>query len=216
MITVRKPHSQWEYMEACILIERIYREKGFCEYLMSKERPSTLLIAEQDGRVIGSVGIILASEPLPTEHYFGFKVEDELPGHISRHETFEICKLGCVGPMRFLVAQALIVALAGCAKAMGYQQAVACMKPKLLEVLQNRLHIPLHPIDKVVIPEMVEDIYQGYFLRNPKPKPVYLLRNDLAAYLPLLQANIRGQVRVELEEYDQSRPTVFERLPAFV
>lgn len=200
MVTIRMPKSQIEYREACALVESVYREHHYVQYLAM--HPSNILIAvDEEGHVVGSVGLLLANgEPLPTESYFGFSSFDLDPCY-GRHEIFEICRLASYGKHRDAILRGLVVAICEFTERMAYERAIACMKPPLLVALQRRLGVVVHPIEREVVDAEIEEIYRGYFLSEPRPVPVYLDRSDLAQYLPELRDTLVGKVEVVLDGY---------------
>lgn len=191
-----------EYIETCHLIERIYRNHGYCEYLRPDEHPGKLFIAVEDGKIVGSVGVALASnQVLPTEFYFGIQVEnvaDDVGELHGRQAGFEICKLGSVGKSRLPILKGLISAVYEYAVVNGCKIGLACMKPRLTRVLNEHLHIPLTHLNSEVLSERVEAIYRGYFLGDPRPQPVSFVIRGVPAYMSQMRAEIAGVVKVAI------------------
>nr|ACX33946.1 long chain N-acylphenylalanine synthase [uncultured bacterium EC5] len=202
-ILIRPCIGTEEYLETCRLIESIYRNHGYVEYLRPDEHPGQLFIAIEDGQIVGSVGVALAShQVLPTEFYFGVRVEnvpDDVGECHSRQAGFEICKLGSVGKSRLPILKGLISAVYEYALVNGCRIGLACMKPRLTRILNEHLNIPLTHLNGEVVVERVEDIYRGYFLGDPRPQAVSFVIRGIPAYMSRMRAEIKGDVQVAID-----------------
>ncbi len=212
MLTIRPPRSSEEYLKSCKLVETVYCDQGYCEYLESTQFNHAVLIAENKGKIVGSIGIQSAlKQKLLVERYFGFNSEDIYP-ECKRAEVAEICKLASVHKNNLLVVKALIIALATVVKN-EIKLVYGCIKPTLIRVLKKYFHIPVYPLNMKMIEENIEEIYAGYFFRHPRPQTVAFLTRDVGN-LPHFEKELSGKFRLDLEGFeftDVNIPKHFEK-----
>lgn len=202
------------YDDAFELVKATYSWEFGAE-LPKNERPPKALVVINDGIVEATAGILPPNDPAalergwPTEWYFGLEVT-------GRDQTFEIGKLAFNLRTAATAIPALVVAIAQYAREYGMEQAVACMKPPLLRILEKRMGITIHHSGLTPIPERVEPEFRGYFLEEGNlPEAVIFLRKDLNNYLASLEARIQGVVQsIEVCPHKGTSPrTLLDRVP---
>jgi hypothetical protein len=201
MIEIRAPKNIEEYKEACKLVEKVYVNHGYCDFLCEDEFASSILIALDEEKIVGTVGLRSAEDgKLPVEYYFGFDSEKVCP--YKRSEVMEICKMASIELNNKLILSSLIAAICEYCKRDGHIEiAFASSKPDLINLLETRLHIPVHTIDSEVVEENVEGIYGRYFLDEPRPLPVSFIVKEADIYLSRLLKVIKNRVSISLDGF---------------
>ncbi len=200
MLTIRPPRSEQEYLKVCKFVETVYRVQGYCVYLENKQFNHAILLAEDKGEIVGSIGVQIAlKQKLLVEHYFGFNSSDIYPG-CERAQIAEICKLASIYKYDFVVVKALIIALAAILQD-EIKLVYACIKPTLLRVIKQYFHIPVYPLNLNMIEENIEEIYAGYFFQQPRPQTVAFFTQD-AGNLPRFEKELSGKIRFDLEGFN--------------
>ena len=209
MITIRPAKTREEFDEACRLVEKVYVNHGYCEFLREDEFASAVLIAVDEGRIVGTVGLWPAENgKLPVEHYFGFDCEEVCP--FKRTEMMEICKMASIESENGLISTALIVSI--CEYSWNDESleiAFASSKPDLIHLLEKRLSIPVHCVEKDVDENNVKGVFGQYFLDDPRPLPIYFIVKEADQYLPRLHRMLKNSVSFELDGFDHRKPVAF-------
>lgn len=164
------------YEAAFDLVCKVYEWEFGTPLSANSRPPRTIVVVSDEGRVLATAGILLPHEvnPLPTQQYFGL----DLPAE-EWESTFEIGKLAFELRTASTTLPALVYALGRYAAENGIRQAVACMKPNLIRILERHLGLPITRYDLKVIRENVEPEYSGYFLEGDSPQVVKFVRSDL-------------------------------------
>jgi hypothetical protein len=204
LIEIRPPTSPEEYIKACTLVEEIYYEHGITSQ-RTVRHPKALFVAARDGAVLGSVGFCSGDQrTLPVEHYFGFELPDLSCS--PRDGYFEIVKLAARERADHTVFRGLIAACAQYAFAeQSFSMGFAILKPRLEKALNHFLHVPTHALPYAVVTERAAADYPRYFFEGLPPRAVAFHREDRAAYLPRLLAELEGKATLDTHTFDHQR-----------
>jgi hypothetical protein len=202
VIVVRPANGPREYAGACDLAEALYLRHGYCHRLEDRARGVPTVVALEGPQVVGAVQFQRADRgQLPIEHHFGFAADRVLCAR--RREIYEVSRLISARGTDLLVVTSLLAAVLGYAFANGFTVGLGIVKPRILKVINRRLHIPTPPLAGHPVVRERAGVFAPYLLTPPRPVLIYLPRADAAGYLPRLAARIAGRADIDVSGLDR-------------
>lgn len=204
---IRYPRNAAEYQTALRLVEVEYRSRRYVDRLEPLNGPDAhVLVAVENGVIIGTVSIVLASAPPPTSIYFGFDVSLRYP----EYTPVQIMEIGRLALCTDEDRQIRKVALCGLFAAMqrwgdvrGVKLAIASLRPDLRRLL-SAMGIPSEQVagPERLVRQMIPPEYWGYFFPSETARRPVAVHIDFdAARQPIFALGpvASGKVTFSLE-----------------